>query len=277
MSRTGRAAPSQGHERPDGAARRRRDDHEVPDAEALPRRPDPGRRLPADGPVDAGGGRRPHPVHARLRRRAWRRRASTSTARRWRPRARSCATTARARPPVADGPFAETKDLIAGWMIIDVESWDRAVELAGELSAAPGPGRRADPRVARGPAVPHRVARDQRVNDALLRELVPAVIGVLVRRGADFASAEDAVQEALVRALATWPDDPPRDPKGWLVTAAWRRFLDDAPVASRRAGRASWRSTPSRRAGPGAGRRRHAARCTSCARTRRCRRRRRSR
>jgi hypothetical protein len=42
------------------------------------------------------------------------------------------------RPPVTDGPFAETKDLIAGWMIIDVETWDRAVELAGELSAAPG-------------------------------------------------------------------------------------------------------------------------------------------
>ena len=42
--------------------------------------------------------------------------------------------------PVVDGPFAETKDLIAGWMIIDVESWDRAVELAGELSAAPGQG-----------------------------------------------------------------------------------------------------------------------------------------
>jgi hypothetical protein len=44
------------------------------------------------------------------------------------------------RPPVVDGPFAETKDLVAGWMIIDVESWDRAVELAGELSAAPGAG-----------------------------------------------------------------------------------------------------------------------------------------
>jgi hypothetical protein len=44
------------------------------------------------------------------------------------------------RPPVTDGPFAETKDLIAGWYIIDVESWDRAVEVAGELSAAPGAG-----------------------------------------------------------------------------------------------------------------------------------------
>ena len=72
---------------------------------------------------------------------------------------------------------------------------------------------------------------------ALLRDLVPAVIGVLVRRGADFASAEDAVQEALIRALGTWPDDPPRDPKGWLVAAAWHRFVDAARAESSRLGR----------------------------------------
>ena len=46
------------------------------------------------------------------------------------------------RPPVTDGPFAETKDLIAGWMVIDVDSYERAIELAGELSAAPGSGGR---------------------------------------------------------------------------------------------------------------------------------------
>ncbi|GGG10662.1 hypothetical protein GCM10007304_25910 [Rhodococcoides trifolii] len=46
------------------------------------------------------------------------------------------------RPPVTDGPFAETKDLIAGWMMIDVDSYERALELAGELSAAPGSGGR---------------------------------------------------------------------------------------------------------------------------------------
>ncbi len=44
------------------------------------------------------------------------------------------------RPPVTDGPFAETKDLIAGWYVIDVDSYERAVELAGDLSAAPGAG-----------------------------------------------------------------------------------------------------------------------------------------
>ncbi|WP_072805989.1 YciI family protein [Rhodococcoides yunnanense] len=46
------------------------------------------------------------------------------------------------KPPVTDGPFAETKDLIAGWMVVDVETYERALELAGELSAAPGAGGR---------------------------------------------------------------------------------------------------------------------------------------
>ncbi|WP_029112716.1 RNA polymerase sigma factor [Mycobacterium sp. URHB0044] len=64
------------------------------------------------------------------------------------------------------------------------------------------------------------------MDELLLRELTPAVIGVLVRRGVDFATAEDAVQEALIQATQTWPDDQPADPKGWLVTVAWRKFLD---------------------------------------------------
>ncbi|GGN00254.1 RNA polymerase sigma factor [Lentzea pudingi] len=64
------------------------------------------------------------------------------------------------------------------------------------------------------------------MDEALVRSLTPAVLGILVRRGADFAAAEDAVQDALVEAVRVWPVDPPRDPKGWLVTAAWRKFLD---------------------------------------------------
>jgi RNA polymerase sigma factor (sigma-70 family) len=66
------------------------------------------------------------------------------------------------------------------------------------------------------------------VNEPPLRELVPAVIGVLVRRGADFASAEDAVQEALIRAMEAGPDARPRDLKAWLISVAWHRFLDAA-------------------------------------------------
>ncbi|HKT58007.1 MAG TPA: sigma-70 family RNA polymerase sigma factor [Microbacterium sp.] len=72
---------------------------------------------------------------------------------------------------------------------------------------------------------------------ATLRPLIPQVTGILVRRGADFASAEDAVQEALLRALAAWGDDPPRDPRAWLVTVAWRSFLDQARSGASRTAR----------------------------------------
>ncbi|MEU0134543.1 DUF6596 domain-containing protein [Streptomyces sp. NPDC006296] len=73
------------------------------------------------------------------------------------------------------------------------------------------------------------------MNEARLRSLTPSVLGILVRRGADFAAAEDALQDALVEAVRVWPSDPPQDAKGWLVTVAWRRFLDAARAdASRR-------------------------------------------
>jgi RNA polymerase sigma factor (sigma-70 family) len=66
------------------------------------------------------------------------------------------------------------------------------------------------------------------VNDVELRELGPQVLSVLVRRGADFATAEDAVQTAVIRALESWEREAPADPKGWLITVAWRAFLDAA-------------------------------------------------
>ncbi|WP_298585615.1 RNA polymerase sigma factor [uncultured Kocuria sp.] len=66
------------------------------------------------------------------------------------------------------------------------------------------------------------------MDEALLRTLTPAVIGILVRRGAGFAAAEDAVQDALVEAVRVWPGDPPRNPRAWLIAVAWRKFLDAA-------------------------------------------------
>jgi hypothetical protein len=42
--------------------------------------------------------------------------------------------------PVTDGPFAETKDLIAGFWIVDVDSEARAYEIAARGSSAPGVG-----------------------------------------------------------------------------------------------------------------------------------------
>jgi hypothetical protein len=42
--------------------------------------------------------------------------------------------------PVTDGPFPESKEFLAGFWIVEVDSAERAVELAAKASAAPGPG-----------------------------------------------------------------------------------------------------------------------------------------
>ena len=42
--------------------------------------------------------------------------------------------------PVTDGPFAESKEFLVGYWIVDVDRPERAYEIAGEASSAPGPG-----------------------------------------------------------------------------------------------------------------------------------------
>lgn len=43
-------------------------------------------------------------------------------------------------PEVTDGPFAEAKEFLAGYWIVDVETTEQAYEIAARASAAPGPG-----------------------------------------------------------------------------------------------------------------------------------------
>lgn len=43
-------------------------------------------------------------------------------------------------PVVSDGPFPESKEFLAGYRLVDVESEERALEIAAKMSAAPGPG-----------------------------------------------------------------------------------------------------------------------------------------
>jgi hypothetical protein len=42
-------------------------------------------------------------------------------------------------PVITDGPFPESKELLAGYRLIDVETPERALEIAAQASAAPGP------------------------------------------------------------------------------------------------------------------------------------------
>lgn len=77
-----------------------------------------------------------------------------------------------------------------------------------------------------GPLVSGRLTTPVGVDTSLLRSSVPKVLAVLVRRGADFATAEDAVQEALIKALGAWERTEPDDLTAWLTTVAWRSYLD---------------------------------------------------
>ncbi|GGK64223.1 YciI family protein [Nocardia camponoti] len=43
-------------------------------------------------------------------------------------------------PVVTDGPFPETKEFLAGYYLVDVDSRERAIEIAAQASASPGPG-----------------------------------------------------------------------------------------------------------------------------------------
>ena len=64
-------------------------------------------------------------------------------------------------------------------------------------------------------------------SEHLLRELVPQVLGAVIRRFHDFATAEDAVQEALMAAVVQWPrEGVPDNPRGWLIHVASRRMTD---------------------------------------------------
>jgi RNA polymerase sigma factor (sigma-70 family) len=64
-------------------------------------------------------------------------------------------------------------------------------------------------------------------SERLLRELAPQALGVVARRFRDFASAEDAVQEAMLAAFTQWPrEGVPENPRGWLIQVASRRMAD---------------------------------------------------
>lgn len=53
---------------------------------------------------------------------------------------RTVTSDGRSAPVVTDGPYAEVKEVLAGYWMVDVDSAERAVEIAAHISAAPGLG-----------------------------------------------------------------------------------------------------------------------------------------
>ncbi|ASR34176.1 RNA polymerase subunit sigma-24 [Prauserella marina] len=68
---------------------------------------------------------------------------------------------------------------------------------------------------------------DERATEDLLRDMAPRILAALIRRFGDFATAEDAVQEALLAAATQWPEEGmPTNPENWLIRVAFRRMTD---------------------------------------------------
>ncbi len=142
-------------------------------------------------------------------------------------------------PVVTDGPFPEAKELLAGYQMVDVESEERALEIAAAVSAAPGPGG-----VPLGQQIEVRQVMftfsadcdgDRGRSRTCCAALAPQVLGVLVRRYGDFAAAEDAVQEALIIAAEHWArDGVPEHPHAWLIRTATRKLVDEHRAAAAR-------------------------------------------
>jgi RNA polymerase sigma-70 factor (ECF subfamily) len=68
------------------------------------------------------------------------------------------------------------------------------------------------------------------------REILSArgkVLALLLHRGVDIVTAEDAVSTAVLKALKQWPEAAPANPEAWLMTVSWRRALDARRNANR--------------------------------------------
>jgi RNA polymerase sigma-70 factor (ECF subfamily) len=67
----------------------------------------------------------------------------------------------------------------------------------------------------------------RRAVEAVARQSYGRLVALLSARTRDVAAAEDALADALMSALTTWPRDGiPQNPQGWLMTAARNRLLD---------------------------------------------------
>ena len=135
-----------------------------------------------------------------------------------RSRPQRCAT-ARGRTLLTDGPFIETKEFLAGVIVVEADNLDGALAVAAGAAGAPGPAARS--RCGRSSK------RSSVALDGVFREHWGRVLATLVGILGDIELAEDAAQEAFAIAAERWPrDGEPGNPVGWLISTARNRAID---------------------------------------------------
>jgi RNA polymerase sigma-70 factor (ECF subfamily) len=123
-------------------------------------------------------------------------------------------------PIITDGPYVETKELLAGFWIIQAPDLDIALKLAAEGSKACKPQ-------GRGTAVPVTVTDVEEAIARAHQEEWARVVAALTRRYGDLDIAEEAAAEAFATAVERWPAEGiPPNPGAWLTVTASRKALD---------------------------------------------------
>ena len=132
-------------------------------------------------------------------------------------------------PLVTDGPFAETKEQLGGFYMLDVANLDEAIKWAHKCPGAQLRHDRAaaDPGVPGGLTAPARNPAADAVARCFRAEFGRAVAILARGLGGDVDRAEEAMQDAYAVALERWPrDGVPSAPAAWILTTAKRRAID---------------------------------------------------
>ena len=127
-----------------------------------------------------------------------------------------------------DGPFAETKEQLLGFYVVDCKNLDEALDVARDLGKV-NPGGAYEIRPV-GHFTPGGVqaVTDTAWIDAALTSARPQAVGALLRYFRNLDTAEEAYQNACLRALKSWPQNgPPRDPAAWLIMVGRNVAIDD--------------------------------------------------
>ena len=136
-----------------------------------------------------------------------------------------------------DGPFAETKEVLGGYYLVEADDLDGAIEVAARIPAA---------RMG-GSIEVRRSWSDWRLIEQAFRDEWGRVLASLVGYLGDFDLAEEAAQEAFATAAERWArDGAPDNPGAWLVTTARNRAIDRIRRDSTLAAKTSSSKRPSR-------------------------------
>ena len=142
------------------------------------------------------------------------------------------ATTVRVRDGktlTTDGPFAETREQLGGYYLVEAKDLDTAIAIAARIPGAQGRLDRGQAdhgsMIDRGSLVARMTTRSN--IEKIFRDEAGRAMATLIRLVGDFDLAEDVLQDAFAVALERWPQgELPSNPRAWLVNVGRNKAID---------------------------------------------------